>query len=391
MKLLVFLAVLACAAADCPNFGSWREWSQCLWMQNSEGFLSPTPVRESFMEACGMSVSQPLPALALKHKITWPDKCGHCSFKMRCQNRQPEEGCFPVHIEKDQAGCNEHSAVCEVPQTPLKNCEWGMMGSFLGQCLTARPDLPAWKRDAFIKGGKLLPEMNCARKGDSCACCCHPFQPNADNTECVAVPAKPECPDMGPFNEWSECLWHPLSSMIGKMKSHCHPTDKTPPKMDLPEGLLDEADIPPPCGFCSFKIKCRNRPESKKPGCFPVEADRIACGADDCETCGQVCTLPQMTPTEELGKCDWNKKVMRVLAAKGKQLMSKMKNYYRRKGFKDIAKHLPHGSCVEVGDKCKCCCHPYEPNEDGTECVLKDICKLPSDRGAEFQFATDGL
>lgn len=31
-----------------------------------------------------------------------------------------------------------------------------------------------------------------------------------------------------------------------------------------------------------------------------------------------------------------------------------------------------------------CCCHPYEPNADGTACEVKDMCKSPEENGVTF-------
>jgi hypothetical protein len=185
-----------------------------------------------------------------------------------------------------------------------------------------------------------------------------------------------------------------MDEMFRKLKDHCKPPNYKPKKDEkdykkmMQDALPEGVEIPERCGFCSFKVKCRTRDAAGKPGCFPVEADRVACGEDDCEGCGGVCNLPFLTPTDDLGKCDWNKKMMKLLARIGEVRIKKMKSYWKRKGFIKMAKQLPVGSCKEVGDQCACCCHPYEPSEDGSSCVLKDVCKLPSDHGATLNVDT---
>jgi hypothetical protein len=177
------------------------------------------------------------------------------------------------------------------------------------------------------------------------------------------------------------------------VKAHCfppgHESQKLPKKPPVAAAALPEGfEIPERCGYCSFRMRCKKRDSGGKPGCFPVHADKKSCGPDDCPNCGNVCTLPHLS-TEGIGKCDWHKKMMLMMKARAKGYMSKMKNYWRKRGFMNVIKYLPTGTCKEVGDKCKCCCHPYEPNEAGTECVLKNMCKLPSDLGIEWGVNTN--
>jgi hypothetical protein len=389
MKLLLLIALIGLVSADCPNpFGNWRQWSSCLWMRNEEGQLSGKPLRKGFMDACNLFVeggAENLPDLPMQ--LPFPEKCGNCAFKIRCRNRQLADNCFPIETEKEI--CTEYNDICMLPKTPMfNNCKWGMMGTILTQCSTNRPDVPEWKREGFRKGSKVFPEQICVEKGDKCACCCHPYMPNKDATGCVPVPAEPECNDFGEFNDWTECLWYPFDSIASKVKQHCFPTGsaaglpKRPPVASaaLPEGF----QIPEKCGFCSFKMRCRKRDSAGKPGCFPVDPDKKACGPDDCPTCGDVCTLPQLNgalAAPGVGKCDWHKKMMMMMKGRAKKYMSKMKNYWRKRGFMRLLANMPVGSCKEVGDSCKCCCHPYEPSEDGSTCELKQMCKLPSDLG----------
>jgi hypothetical protein len=183
-----------------------------------------------------------------------------------------------------------------------------------------------------------------------------------------------------------------MSSVASKIRSHCFPgaagkkhIPKGKGELKLPEGL----QMPDKCGFCSFKFRCRKRDPQGKPGCFPVDADKKACGPDDCPGCGDVCSLPLMSSVFEgntggLEECEWNKKLMDLMKGRVKSYMSKMRNYWRRRGFKHIMKYMPTGSCKQVGDSCKCCCHPYEPSEDGSTCVVKNMCKLPTDLGMDW-------
>ncbi|KRY34605.1 Poly-cysteine and histidine-tailed protein [Trichinella spiralis] len=203
------------------------------------------------------------------------------------------------------------------------------------------------------------------------------YEPNEDGTECV----KQQDHQCAPFNEpgdWSECLWFPLADMFKKVQSHCGVEGK-------PEGLSPSSlapagfQIPEKCGFCSFRLKCQSR--EKKEGCFPLKVDKKSCGAEDCPTCGDVCTLDKQNNscafTKAMGMKFWNS-----FAHKAKE--SNLA-HWRRDGYADLFKFLPYGHCKEVGDKCKCCCHPYEPNEDGTACVVKQYCKSLEEVGGKKQ------
>jgi len=391
MKLLILLAIVGLAIATdptCPEFGDFRHpFGECLWIRGEDGKLSKKSMMEGFIHACDITVDHPenIPQLPPTLNVEVPEKCGHCSFKMRCKNRPMSDGCFPVQAEKQV--CEEFGDVCMMPKTPLfKNCQWNMLGAMLTQCTTNRPDLPDWKRDGFRKGAEFFPEQNCIEKGEQCACCCHPFEPNEDGTACVKVPDEPaDCPAFSEWNNWSECLWYPLEDMAKKVKQHCDIGGDVPSMnqttLPTPAGFV----IPEPCGYCAFKMRCKKRAasETERPGCFPVIADKKSCGPDDCPTCGNVCTLPQLpeNPEAERGKCDWHKMLVQVLKTRAGAYLGKMKNYWRKRGFMHVIKYLPTGTCIEQGDKCKCCCHPYQPSADGTQCVLKDMCKLPSDLG----------
>lgn len=388
MKLFLLIGFIGLVYGDCPAWRPFRPMSECLWLRGEDGKISGREMMEGFINACGITLGggksiTDLPDIPLD--LEFPDKCGYCAFKVECRNRDGfDDGCFPIDTKKHV--CTEHSDVCDMPQVPrIGGCEWAMMGSIWAQCTTSRYDLPEFKREGFRKGSKFFPQQNCIKKGDRCACCCHPFKPSSDGTRCVAVPAKPTCEEFGEYNDWSECLWWPLENVIKGISSHCWGKEKKTPKVPKADtkGMLPPGFTPPPkCGFCSFKLRCKKRDAGGKPGCFPVKGDKMVCGPDDCDTCGEVCTLPKLGETAgELGQCDWSRKLLKIIKMRGKTFMKSMKNYWKKRGFMQIAQYLPHGSCKEIGDECKCCCHPYEPNEDGSQCILKNMCKLPSDMG----------
>ncbi|VDP27795.1 unnamed protein product [Soboliphyme baturini] len=108
--------------------------------------------------------------------------------------------------------------------------------------------------------------------------------------------------------------------------------------------------------------------------------DRRVCGNADCAHCGEVCVLDKLN-----NSCEWTRFLTRSgflfqkLEQRTKQLSVP---HWRKQGLTILMKYLPHGECKAFGDKCKCCCHPYEVNEDGTACRLKKYCQaltLPAD------------
>jgi hypothetical protein len=228
-------------------------------------------------------------------------------------------------------------------------------------------DLPDWRREAYRKFAEGLPEGNCIQKGGQCKCCCHPYTPNEDGTACVKE-EETKCQAFDKWNKWSECLWYPVANMVNKIQEHCDWDIKEVPQniIPTPAGL----QIPEKCGFCSFQMRCRKR--DKQEGCFHLDAEKKSCGSDECPTCGDTCTMKKLN-----GTCNWGYFVASNLHSKFEtMMMTKDMPYWRKRGIKSLMRHIPYGTCKEVGDICKCCCHPYEPNEDGTACVLTQMCAL---------------
>jgi len=50
---------------------------------------------------------------------------------------------------------------------------------------------------------------------------------------------------------------------------------------------------------------------------------------------------------------------------------------------------MPHGTCTEKNGKCMCCCHPYTPNEEGTACVVREVCKTTEELGISLNMNLD--
>jgi len=301
--------------------------------------------------------------LPLPENFQFPEKCGQCSFKVRCRKRDKKDGCYSLDVQKET--CNEFGNICTVPKHSRLGCKYNILLAAAKNCLN-RPDLADWRRDALRRFTDGLPEGNCIQKGEECKCCCHPYRPNQEGTECVKEEEQ-QCPAFGAFNDWSQCLWYPLSNVAKGIKEHCqldYKGELPPNLMQTPPGL----QIPEKCGYCSFKTRCRKR--EKADGCFHIDAEKKACGNGDCPTCGDVCTMPKIGDS-----CEWGRIV-------GGGLLSQLDNYtkalpyWRQRGIGHLARHLPYGHCKEVNGQCKCCCHPYEPTADGTSCQLSALCSF---------------
>jgi hypothetical protein len=377
VKSVLCLSLAAVVFADCPAFGDWREWTdQCVWFPLKE-------VRKSLIDACDVSVDldsmpdpPPMPEL--------PAACGHCSYKFRCRKREKSEDCFPLDGEKQV--CEEHATVCDMPPFPLHNlgCRYEYAPYYLKQCLN-RPDISEARREGYRKMMDMLPNFHCKDVNGQCKCCCHPYMPSEDGAQCVQHEV-PQCDEYSDWTGWSDkCLWWPPQEIKNDIVEHCDFTMKTNPqqeewmnKLKLP----DDMTVPDRCGYCSFKVKCRKREIKSADGkkeCFPFDMEKKACGADDdCPTCADTCELPKF-----MGSCNYTDQ-MRKLVGPGIKSRLKKVPHAMQMGLMKMITHLPHGKCVEKDGKCFCCCHPYEPNEDGTECLLKDVCKTPEDVGIDF-------
>jgi hypothetical protein len=408
--LLVALAALTVYAEDdCPAWRPMSEMSECVWPRNEDGKMSFKPIMHAFLDRCKVKLDwkgQTPPDVTDKHEIDFPAACGKCAYKFKCANREVKDGCFPLKAEKET--CEEHGDVCDMPKTPVfGNCKWNMLTAGFAACVTGRADLPEWRREGYHQGGRFLPEQNCVPEGEGCKCCCHPYRPvkNGDAWTCEEVPERAEaeaCPDFEPFNEWSTCLWYPLTQVAQDVNAHCGLADLVPGmNLDAMIQKRIEAEESDPdrqkmleklpkekCGYCSFKIRCRKREHSDV--CFGFDGDKKACGPDDCETCGQPCAMGLIeegkgVPEGTVGTCDYHKMIMAYLRKRSGPFMKMMGNsYWKKRGFGQLMKFMPMGKCVEVDGACKCCCHPYVPSEDGSQCVLQDMCRLPDDMGIEW-------
>lgn len=364
MKLvLLFLAVAYALATECPNFGTWNNWTgKCLWFPMNE-------MREDIATACGITFNTTNKTTdgftdLMPAGFKMPEKCGQCSFKFRCRTRQRTEGCLTVDGERDT--CTEYGQVCDLPPAPVVGCRWGMFAEAFKAC-TFRPDIPDWRREAYKKFLEMMPEGNCVEKDGRCKCCCHPFTPSEDGTQCVKAEEPKTCPTFGKYNEWSQCLWFPVSNIVNAFKEQC----ELDYKGDIPVAVPTPAgfELPDQCGMCSFKMRCRKR--DKADGCFHIDVDKKACGKEDCAGCNEVCTIPYVNGTS----CNWTQFVGQGIVKKVEAMTTSTKlPYWRKRGLKDILKNLPYGKCKDINGQCKCCCHPYEPNADGTKCVLSDMC-----------------
>lgn len=383
--LLLALAAFAYAQEDsCPAYTDWMDWTdKCLWFPF-------TQIRDDLIDACDVKVTNldQMPTMPSPPEGFPTEACGHCSFKARCRKREKTDECHRVDIEQEHCHDGAAGDVCTLPKIvrPDYNigCRYAVVPMLLKQCAN-RPDVPEWRREQANHMQKIIPKFHCQEDGDNCQCCCHPYVPSADGTACE-MHEEPTCEDWSDWTDWSEkCLFFPPSEMKADLEEHCdfefpagkgeHPLLS---KFKLPGGLEPER-----CGMCSFKVKCRQRSiksAADKKECFPLDLDKKACGNDECEGCGDVCELPKLPGPDG---CDYNAKIRKIIGPAIKSRLKKMPVMMRHNLVKMIL-GMPHGKCIDVDGKCMCCCHPYEPNADGTQCVVKDICKAPEELGVEF-------
>lgn len=356
--ILLFSSGISAYATKCPAFSDWKPWTECLWH----------PVQEMYNNlsaACDIKPERNLAGLVKStQEFTYPERCGHCSFKSRCRTREKTEHCFPLEYENEI--CHDYSDICTMPKVPSLGCAHGVWREILSQCAN-RPDIGDNVRSNYRKMLKNMPETHCIEKDGQCKCCCGDYEPNETGTECIRPPAS-QCPAFDNPTDWSECLWFPVKKMEEEALKHCKLDKKEDDyelKLKVPEGV----QIPEKCGYCSYRISCEKR--ERKDGCFPLKMTKKSCGPEDCPTCGNICTVEKLN-----GTCKWTRHIVHeaVRDFTTKSVQSSMP-HWRRDGLMDLFVMLPYGNCKEDGDKCKCCCHPYEPNEDGTACVLRNYCK----------------
>ncbi|KFD49000.1 hypothetical protein D918_08154 [Trichuris suis] len=376
LLLLTFGFSLADHHEHCPAWKDWKPWTDCLWYPTQNMYTK-------IAHACGLHADRNLTGvLGIPGEEKPPPMCGHCSFKFRCRRRDNVKDCYPLDGQVDV--CHDHGQICSLPKLPHLGCGYAFINEKLKQCFT-RPDTPSYVRLGYRKMFESIPKKHCIEKDGMCKCCCGDYEPNEAGTECVKPPAH-DCPAFGPPSEWSECLWFPMKDLVKHVEDHCHvhpDADGYRPPVATPPGI----HIPEKCGYCSFRVKCMKR--DKKDGCLWVLNNHLftfwlsqlfyselrlgkkSCGHDDCPTCGDICTMDKIN-----GSCSFPRVLQERLwddfVAKSKE---KHMPHWKRDGYAKVLMQLPYSSCKEVGDKCKCCCHPYHPNEDGTACVVKDYCK----------------
>jgi hypothetical protein len=163
------------------------------------------------------------------------------------------------------------------------------------------------------------------------------------------------CPAFRDWRAWTDhCIWFPMNTLRHDLIHACDV------KMDETKmaAFPNIPGIPEKCGHCSFKARCRKR--AKTDGCNPIEFERQPCNEH-----GNVCTMPQF-PLYNLGCRYEYAPIFLKQCANQAGIADWQRSMWHQKG-----KVLPKFHCTEVGEpaQCKCCCHPYEPNEDGTACV----------------------
>uniref|UniRef100_A0A915JS68 Uncharacterized protein n=1 Tax=Romanomermis culicivorax TaxID=13658 RepID=A0A915JS68_ROMCU len=158
--------------------------------------------------------------------------------------------------------CHEYADVCTTDKHPEFGCRWNTLSVGLKNCAD-QPHFSDHRRDSLRRFANAMPDMNCFEKDGQCKCCCHPFKPNKEGTECVKIHEEPKCDALGEYNQWSKCLWYPLRNVTQEVRSHCHLGVHTNEVLlPKPTGM----ELPEPCGHCSFKVRCKTRP--RKDGCL---------------------------------------------------------------------------------------------------------------------------
>jgi hypothetical protein len=111
------------------------------------------------------------------------------------------------------------------------------------------------------------------------------------------------------------------------------------------------------CGHCSFKFRCRKR--AQEGDCNPIDAETEHCHDGGK---GDICTLPQI-PHHDL-KCKYAVVPYALMQCSNRPDIPE----WRREQMRSYSEIIPKFHCTTDGDNCKCCCHPYQPNADGTAC-----------------------
>jgi hypothetical protein len=132
----------------------------------------------------------------LPEGFEWPERCGFCSYKAKCRKRSAKstEGkkvCFPLELQKVACGNEDgegNGDVCELPKIG-GDCNYNdkMMKLIEPKIRSRMKKMPPSMRHGLMKMLTNMPHGKCVEKGDKCACCCFPYEPNEDGTACVEM------------------------------------------------------------------------------------------------------------------------------------------------------------------------------------------------------------
>jgi len=187
---------------QCGEYAAWNDWSQtCLWYPFHD-------MAKSFKDHCAIDYEPPENLMnMLKEKpatpegLKMPEKCGFCSFKVRCRKRERKEGCFFLDVDRKPCGhddCETCGSPCAMPKIE-NGCDWHKHLS--GKILTKVKEvmhksaaegkkLPFWKKAGLMKVLNAVPHGKCIEHNDQCHCCCHPYEAvvTPNGVECKAKP-----------------------------------------------------------------------------------------------------------------------------------------------------------------------------------------------------------
>jgi len=171
----------------CAAFGEWNDWSQCLWYPEANLIQG---IRDHCQLTGGPSK---IPFPEVSDGVTIPEKCGFCSFKLRCKKRDESEGCFGVRMDKKNCGpddCANCGSPCHMPKATDGTCDWQAQLSArvknaivqMQKVLEAQgKKVPRWKKEGYLRLLSVMPFGKCIEQGGQCHCCCHPYEPKEEN------------------------------------------------------------------------------------------------------------------------------------------------------------------------------------------------------------------
>lgn len=72
----------------CPAFDRWNKWSECLWYPVAN-------MVSKIQQHCDWDIKEvPQNIIPTPAGLQIPEKCGFCSFQMRCRKREKQDGCL---------------------------------------------------------------------------------------------------------------------------------------------------------------------------------------------------------------------------------------------------------------------------------------------------------